>query len=48
MEMHVTYYKGVLAFDPMSHPQAWTQGCALLQSQKTRPGTQVLNMNALW
>ena len=48
MEMHVTYYNGVLVFDPKPHLQAWTQMCDLLESQKTLPGTQVLNMNALW
>ena len=48
MEMHVTYYKGVLDFDPKPYPEAWTQGCVLLESQKTFSGTQVLNMNALW
>ena len=46
MEMHGTYYKDDLDFDPKSHPQAWTQGC--LDSQKTLPSTEVLNMNALW
>ena len=49
MEMHTTYYKGVLDFDPKAHPPpAWTQGCVLLESQKTLPGIHVLNMNALW
>ena len=48
MEMHVTYYKGVIDFDPKPHPKAWNQGCVFLESQKTLPGTQVLNMNALW
>ena len=48
MEIHVTYYKGVLDFDPNPHPEAWTQGCVLLESQKILPYTQVLNVNALW
>ena len=29
MEMHVTYHKGILDFDPKPHPQVWTQGCVL-------------------
>ena len=48
MEMHVTYYKGVLDFDPKPHSQAWTQEYVLMESQKALQGTQVLNMNVLW
>ena len=52
MEIHITYYKGVLDFDPKPPPpcpnKTWTQarGVFNLESQKTLPGTQVLKMNA--
>ena len=46
-EIHVTYYNCVLDFDPKAYPQALTEECDLLESQKSLPGTQNLNMNAL-